>query len=236
MALDLLLPPLCLACGAAVDRMGTLCADCWQRASFIEPPACACCGSPFEVDEGPGALCAPCLDAPPDYDRARAAMRYENVGRDLVLGFKLSDRTYAASALARWMVRSGGELLAESDLIAPVPLHRRRLFTRRYNQAALLAGEIGRQADRPVIWDVLERTRATKTQTRLSAAARTANVQGAFRVRPRRAEQVQGKRVILVDDVLTTGATADACARTLRDAGAAQIFVLTLARTVLGAT
>lgn len=236
MVLDLLLPPQCLACGAAVDRTGALCAACWKRTAFIEPPICNRCGLPFEVDEGEDILCGACLDSPPDFDGARAALRYEGVGRDLVLGFKLSDRTYSAPALAAWMARAGAGLIAECDLAVPVPLHRWRLLARRYNQAALLAQAIGRQTAIAVQPDLLERVRPTRDQTRLSASARVANVRGAFRVRPRFAGRIAGMRVLLIDDVLTTGATASACARALHEAGAAQTVVLTLARRVLGAT
>ena len=233
MVLDLLLPPQCLACGAAVDRTGALCAECWSRTAFIVPPLCNRCGLPFEVDEGEDVLCGACLDTPPDFDGARAALRYEGVGRDLVLGFKLSDPTYTAPALVGWMARAGADLIAECDLAVPVPLHRWRLLARRYNQAALLAQLIGRKTGIVVQPDLLERVRPTKVQTRLSAAARVANVQGAFRVRPRFAGRISGARVLLIDD---TGATASACARALREAGAAQTAVLTLARRVLGAT
>ena len=236
MVLDLLLPPQCLACGAAVDRTGALCAERWSRTAFIVPPLCNRCGLPFEVDEGEDVLCGACLDTPPDFDGARAALRYEGLGRDLVLGFKLSDRTYTAPALAGWMARADADLIAECDLAVPVPLHRWRLLARRYNQAALLAQLIGRKTGIVVQPDLLERVRPTKVQTRLSAAARVANVQGAFRVRPRFAGRISGARVLLIDDVLTTGATASACARALREAGAAQTAVLTLARRVLGAT
>lgn len=235
-ALDLLLPPQCLQCGAGVERVGMLCPACWRRTSFLGPPLCEVCGYPFEFDVGEGALCGACTRERPVFDRARAALSYEAVGRDLVLAFKLSDRTYAAPALAGWMVRAGAELLEGADLLAPVPLHRRQLFLRRYNQAALLAQAVGRASGRRVVPDLLVRTRATALQTRLSAAARVENVRGAFRVRPSRESTVADRRIVVIDDVMTTGATVSACARALRKAGAAEVFVLTLARTVRGHT
>ena len=164
------------------------------------------------------------------------AARYEWVGRDLVLGFKLSDRTYTAPALAGWMARAGVDLIAGCDFAVPVPLRRWRLLARRYNQAALLAQLIGRKTGIVVQPDLLERVCSTKDQTRLNAAARMANVRGAFRVRPRLAGRVAGARVLLIDDVLTTGATASASARALRKAGATNTSVLTLVRRVLDAT
>lgn len=236
-ALDSLLPPQCLHCGAGVDRPGNLCARCWPGVTFIGPPLCAACGLPFGFEPGSlDALCGPCSRELPAFERARAAIAYDGTGRDLVLGFKLSDRTYAAPALAQWMAQAGGELIADSDLVVPVPLHRRQLFRRRYNQAALLAHAIAKLSGRPVAPDLLVRVRRTERQSSLSAARRAENVRGAFAARRGREAWVAGKAVLLVDDVLTTGATAAACARALRRAGASRVFVLTLARTLRGPT
>jgi len=233
-ALDALLPPRCLGCGAVVDDPGALCAPCWSKAGFIAPPHCRRCGLPFELAEPTtGDLeCASCVAGTPQFDRARAAMRYGDGARSLVLRFKHADATHAAPGLARWMARAGAELLADCDVIAPVPLYRWRLLWRRYNQSALLALELGRLADRPVVADLLLRRRSTPSQGRLDRAHRRANVAAAFAVRPRHAGSVQDRRVLLVDDVMTTGATVDECARTLRRAGAAAVDVLTLARVV----
>jgi ComF family protein len=159
-------------------------------------------------------------------------MRYDEGARPLILRFKHADRTEAAPAFARWMARSGAALLEDCDLIAPVPLHRWRLLRRRYNQAALLALELSRLADRPAVPDLLERRRNTPSQGRMSRSQRALNVRGAFAVAPRHRERVRGARVLLVDDVLTTGATLEACARALKRAGAARVEVLTLARVV----
>ncbi len=231
-ALDALLPPRCLACIEPVDVPGRLCPECWSSADFIVPPYCAACGFPFDFDEGPGALCGPCVAHQPAFDRARSALCYDGVGRDLVLGFKHGDRTHAAPALAAWMARAGHELLADADAVAPVPLHRLRLFARRYNQAALLAQAMARRAAVPFVADLLARTRATASQAGRSRHARFENVHGAFAVRPARRAQVTGRRIVLVDDVMTTGATAAACAAALKRAGARRVDVLTLARVV----
>lgn len=231
--LDAVLPPRCLACGTAVAEPGALCADCWPAISFITPPYCACCGYPFELDAGAEALCAACVAMPPPYRRARAVLRYDEASRGLILGFKHGDRTEAAPAFARWLAAAGD--VADVDLIAPVPLHWRRLFHRRYNQAALLALAFGRLVGRPVVADLLVRRRPTPTQGRLGATARRRNVAGAFSVLPRRRAALAGRRVLLVDDVMTSGATIEACSHALRRGGAASVDVLTLARAIRAA-
>ena len=236
--LDLLLPPRCLSCGIVVDCGGALCADCWGRVRFLGPPLCAACGLPFEFDRGGAdSLCGACTRAAPAFERARAVFAYDEASRRLVLGFKHGDRTDAAPTFAAWMARAGGALLDEADLIVPVPLHRRRLFSRRYNQAALLGHALAAQvtsgeADRPVRCDLLLRRRHTLSQGRLSPAARRDNVAGAFALRPGADAALAGRRVLLVDDVFTTGATVTACARALLRGGAAVVDVLVLGRSL----
>ncbi len=234
LALNALLPPRCLGCRTVVARTAALCADCWKGVQFLDPPLCARCGFPLEYDLGPEVLCGACVREPPGFDRARAVMRYDEGSRGLVLGFKYADRTEGAAAYGAWLARAGAELTAEADLIAPVPLHWLRLFARRFNQAALLAQALGRETGLPVVPDLLLRRRHTPSQGRLSADQRRRNVAGAFAVRGARAPRLAGRRVLLVDDVLTTGATAAACARTLRRAGASAVDVLVLARVVRG--
>ena len=231
-AVDLVLPPACLACDAPVVQPGALCPDCWGRIAFIGRPCCARCGLPFAIEAAEGAICGACTRAPPAYARARAAFRYEGVGRELILSFKMADRSWLAPRLAGWLQRAAAPLLAEADLVVPVPLHRWRLLARRFNQAAVLAGLAAREAEAALVPDLLVRTRRTPPQTRLSGAERRRNVRGAFRVRRGRERLVTGRSVLLVDDVLTTGATANACARVLRKAGAARVDVATLARAV----
>jgi ComF family protein len=231
-AVDLLLPPLCLRCGTPVDDVGALCAACWVNIGFIAPPFCACCGYPFEFDPGPDSVCAGCTRARPRYARARAVFRYDDFSRDLVLGFKHADRTDAAPAFGRWLARAGGELVADADLIVPVPLHWLRLFQRRYNQAALLALALARTTGVAAAPSLLRRRRSTPSQGRLGRLARRRNVAGAFRIDPRQGARIEDRRVLLIDDVLTTGATAEACAAALLQAGAAAVDVLTLARVV----
>jgi ComF family protein len=232
-ALDLTLPPRCIGCGDRIDAAGLACARCWSNLNFISPPYCTCCGAPFAVTLEGEHRCAVCYAAPPAFDRARAALIYDDGSRGLVLGFKHGDRLHAAPAFGSWVARAGAELLADADIVTPVPLHRWRLLKRRYNQAALIAGHVGKRAGVTHLPDLLERHRATPSQGELGASARQRNVAGAFRLNPRSADRVKGSRIVLIDDVLTTGATVGACARVLKRGGAARVDVLTLARVVL---
>jgi ComF family protein len=231
--LDSVLPPLCLACNEIVAEPGALCAACWPGFTFIAAPHCARCGAPFAEDLGPDAQCGACLKRPPRFRKARAALVYDDKSRRLVLPFKHGDRTDMARGCGRWMTRAAGDLLAEAELIAPVPLHWRRLFTRRYNQALLLARAVAaRDRKLRIVPDLLRRARWTGSQAGLKAEERRKNVRRAFELHPRWTEAVRDKAVLLVDDVLTTGATAEACALTLQRAGARHVDVLTLARVI----
>ncbi|HTC19093.1 MAG TPA: ComF family protein [Stellaceae bacterium] len=227
--LDLLLPPRCLRCGEAVSEQGALCAECWHKISFIGTACCDCCGLPFDLDLGQDTLCALCARDKPPFSRARSAMRYDEESRPLVLAFKHGDKLQLAPALGRFMRRAGASLLAETDVIVPVPLHWTRLFARRYNQAAVLAHAVGKASGIPVGADWLQRRRATPSQGRQSRTERRRNVAGAFAVKHGR--KVENLRVLLIDDVLTTGATVAECAMVLLKAGAMRVDVLTLART-----
>jgi len=232
LALDLALPPLCASCRAPLGDGVGLCAECWSKLSLIEPPFCARLGIPFTYDPGPGLLSMEAIASPPAYDRARAAVRYDDVARSLVTSFKYGDRLDLAPMMGRWMARAGRELLADADALMPVPLHWRRLWARRFNQAAALAGAISEISGVPVMRAGLKRMRPTPQQVGLSRTDRATNVQGAFRVPPDDKAIVKGKRLVLIDDVLTSGATVDTCARALLRAGCAHVDVLVFARVV----
>ncbi len=233
---DFLLPPQCACCGEVIEKTGALCAECWQQIDFIEKPCCDILGIPFPYDleagENQGILSAAAIAAPPRYARARAAARFDGMARRLVHNLKYRDALECAPLMGRWMARASAELLEQSHVIIPVPLYRMRLWLRRSNQAALLAGEVGRQSGLPVYERVLERNRATRSQVGLGLEERRRNVAGAFIVAPRCRDIIKGKTVLLVDDVITTGATIDACSRALLRAGALQVNVAVFARVV----
>lgn len=231
--LNAVLPPQCLACNVAVDSPGNLCASCFSAFTFITPPYCECCGVPLETPVVEDVLCGACLGDRPAFTQARAVFLYTDTSKHIVLKLKHGDRTDAAVALARWMSRAGGPLIDACDIIVPVPLHRWRLLSRMYNQSALLANAIGNATGKPIIPDALARVKATPIQGGLNRAARHKNVARAFAVK--NAKLVEGKRVLLIDDVLTTGATASACAKSLLEAGAQSVNVLVVARVPLTA-
>jgi ComF family protein len=213
-----------------VPGPGALEPDLWAKLQFLSDPVCARCGTPFEIAVDPGQVCGACLAHPPAYGRARAALVYGDVSRDLVLSLKYQGRRDGLTVLGGWMANAGRELAADAGLIVPVPLHYIRLVRRGFNQSAWLAAELSRQSGVRLSVDALKRVKRTPIQGGLSAEGRRRNVQGAFRVRKARAGLVKDQKILLVDDVLTTGATAEACARTLRRAGAACVDVITLAR------
>lgn len=226
---DLIVPPTCIYCRKPLTVHDALCPHCWRSIKFIRPPLCDRLGIPLPFDVGGRAVSAQAEANPPDYDRARAVAHFDGVLRDLIHGFKYADSHIARRLLGRWLAEAGAELLREADLIVPVPLERWRLLKRRFNQAAILSRELNRLTG--VAWDplTLQRTKRTASQVGLTHDQRRRNVQGAFSVDPERAAALQGRAVVLVDDVITTGATVGACARALRRAGAARVDVLVLA-------
>lgn len=227
MTLDMLFPPQTLD-GGPRPLAGGFSADAWSRIRFLDGPVCDGCGAPFDFD--PGARCAACLTKPRAFDAARAACLYDETSRNPILQLKHADRLDLAPLFARWLSRTARELIEEADAIAPVPLHPLRLLRRRYNQAAEIARPLAAMTGTPYLPDALVRRRATATQGGKSGSGRKRNVAGAFEVPPARRTQVEGLRILLIDDVLTTGATAEGCARALKAAGAARVDLAVVAR------
>jgi ComF family protein len=235
-SLDLVYPPSCLACRGATAEPGRLCAACWRRVRFIERPFCQRLGIPFAQDFGNDELLSPqAVTNPPVFQRARAVACFDDgPARDLVHRLKYGDRTELARPMGRWMARAGAELLRDADVLIPVPLHRRRLWTRRFNQAAALAQSVATASGVPCDMFALRRIKATSPQVRLTKAQRAENVQGAFGVPEGMRPRVASRHVVLVDDVLTSGATLNAAARALLRAGARTVDALVFARVVAG--
>ncbi|MFN3524022.1 MAG: ComF family protein [Phenylobacterium sp.] len=228
-ALDLVFPPQALDGGPAPQSQG-FSADGWSRIAFLDDPVCDGCGTPFDYPLGDRARCPACMARPRAFSRARAACLYDEASSPGILQLKHADRLDLAPLYARWILRAARELVAEADVIAPVPIHRWRLLARRYNQAAEIARPLARLAGRPYLADALVRTRATPSQAGRSGSGRRRNVAGAFAVPEAKARRVAGRAVLLIDDVLTTGATAEGCARALLAAGAARVDVAVAAR------
>lgn len=228
---DLILPPLAHDSREATASAG-LTPDAWNRIVFLEAPVCEGCGAAFEMDGGvfADARCAACLARPYAFERARAACVYGSASRDMILRFKHGDQQQFAPLFARWIARAAAPLVAEADAVAPIPLHRMRLLARRFNQAAEIARPLAATAGLAYLPDALTRVRATDSQGGKSGRGRRENVRGAFAVTSAGARQVKGRRILLIDDVLTTGATGEACAKALLAAGARAVDLAVIAR------
>jgi ComF family protein len=227
--LDLVFPPRALDGGAAA-LAGGLSPETWAQIHFLDGPVCDGCGAPFEFDQGPGARCVACMARPRAFTAARAACLYDDAARDPILKLKHADRPDLGALFATWIGRAARELVAEADAVAPVPLHPLRLLKRRYNQAAEIARPLARREGLAYLPDVLVRGRATESQAGKSGSGRRRNVAGAFEVPEAKQPLVEGRRILLIDDVMTTGATAEGCARALKKAGAARVDVAVVAR------
>ncbi len=216
-----------------IDAKGSFCAECWRRLALIGPPMCRLCGYPLPQVVAARPLCGVCAAGPPVYDRARAALRYDDGSRSMILRFKHGDRTDITRTFGRLMASAGRDLLTDCDLIVPVPLHRFRFLQRGYNQSAMLARALARTAGISMVPDLLQRTVSTPSQQGLSGDQRLRNINSrAFRLHPWHHSKAAGKKILLIDDVLTTGATVVACTRVLRAGGARSVDVLALARVV----
>lgn len=225
---DQVMPPSCVSCQKPIARDNALCAHCWREVRFICPPVCDRLGLPMPYDTGERTISAEGIANPPDFDRARAVAHHAGLMRRLIAGFKYADKQNARLLLTGWLINAGAELLEDADLIVPVPLHRWRLIERRYNQSAILAKAIGQATSKPVAYHLLQRPRKTTRQVGLRGAERRKTPRGAFSVNARHRIDVKGRRILVVDDVITTGSTVNACARALKAAGAKQVDVLAL--------
>ena len=229
---DAVWPRRCLVSGERISGPGLIAAQAFTTLRFLGDPQCAACGWPFDEALGPDVLCAACEADRPKVSRTRAALAYDEASRDLILALKHRAERAGVAAFAGWMAHAGAALLAEADVLVPVPLHARRAFDRGFNQSGWLARELSARGGPPTAFDALLRTRDTGGQGGRSASGRARNVAGAFAVAPGRKARIAGRRVVLIDDVRTTGATLDACARALFRAGAADVDALCLARVV----
>lgn len=230
--IDLVLPPRCVVTGDIVDMPGMLSPQSWKDLHFIEKPFCARCGLPFDFETEEDMICGSCLDSPPSFTQARSALVYNDTSRQLILAFKYGDRLQLVRSFSGWMRRSGQHFLENSHIILPVPLHRKRLWSRRYNQSAIIARDLSKfHENLHYLPHILRRKRATPPQKGLNKKERAQNMRNAFHVKT--PNDIAGKNIVLIDDVYTSGATLNACAERLIDAGAQNVFALTLARTVL---
>ena len=229
-AIDLILPNQCAACGELVEGGGVLCGACWRQTPFVSGLVCDGCGVPLPGSDEPGVRCDECLTFPPAWSRGRSALIYRDTAKRLVLALKHGDRLDLVGPASEWMARAAKPLLTPEMVLVPVPVHRWRLIRRRYNQAALLAQGIAKHTGLACLPDALVRLRPTSSQDGKSREQRYVNLDGVFRVSPGRGERIAGRPVLLVDDVMTSGATLTGCAEVLRAAGAADVAVVVLAR------
>ncbi|WP_313614550.1 ComF family protein [Agrobacterium sp.] len=231
---DVVYPPLCPGCGVLISKSGAFCSECWSGISFIERPYCEILGLPFSSDPGPGMLSSEAIASPPPFDRLRSAVIHDGAARRIVHQLKYQDRMDLVHMMAIWMLRASDGMVEQCDCLLPVPLHRMRFLSRRFNQSAELSRHLSMLSGKPFLTSSVLRTKSTKRQVGLSARARQDNMRGAFAFAPGRELDVTGKRVVLVDDVYTTGATVSAVARLLKKAGAADVTVLTFAMAISG--
>jgi ComF family protein len=233
LALQILFPPKCMSCDIYVSKMGSICGECFMQMKILSAPECSSCGEPFayDVSYGEAVHCDICLTHQPQFNCAKALWAYDDLSSKIIKRFKFADKSELAPYLAALLKMRGVDLINKSDLIAPVPLHAKRLRLRRYNQAAMLCKYLG--FNNKIAINLLQRTKHTKPQTDLPFAKRQENVQGVFALNPQYKQLIAGKNILLIDDVLTTGATVNACAKLLKENGANEVYVLTVTKRLL---
>ncbi len=229
---DIILPPICISCKSATHQHETLCPECWYQINFIVPPICDILGIPMPYSIGETTISAAAIAYPPIFNQARSVAHYDGPMKSMIHALKYGDHHEGLKLFGRWMAFSGKDILSETSLLIPVPLSRTRLWSRRFNQSALLAGEVGTYCKIPVDYLSMKRVKHTKAQVGLTRKQRKTNVSAAFKIPKSRYPNIHGKNIVLIDDVLTTGATIHACTKALLKAKANKVDVLTLARVV----
>lgn len=230
--LNIIFPKSCLICNKIISG-GSFCVEDWNKLHFLQKPACNICFQPFEFRVDDEMLCGKCLQKRPEYFKALAVLNYDETSKALVTKFKYFDQTNLAKYFSELMFKQAKEIIPDIDFIAPIPLHKFRIIKRKYNQGALLAKNIGRFANTKVILDLLIRTKNNKPQASLNQIMRIKNVAGIFKVREKYCDEIKKKNILLIDDVITTGATVESCCKALKKAGATRIYILTLAKTTM---
>ncbi|MCE3255648.1 MAG: utilization protein GntX [Rickettsiaceae bacterium] len=230
--LAVIFPKSCLICNKIIDG-GSFCVEDWNKLYFLQKPACDICFHPFEFEVEDQIICGKCSKEKPEYFKALSVLNYDENSKILVTKFKYFDQTYLAKYFANLMFKQAMEILQEIDFIAPVPLHKFRIIRRKYNQAALLAKHFAELSGKKLISDLLVRTENNAQQTTLNQKTRRRNVAGIFKTKKKYLKQIKDKNILLIDDVITTGATCESCCKELKRSGAKRIYVLTLAKTVL---
>lgn len=236
--IDLILPPKCLSCSALINEAHNICADCWKELHFISEPRCASCGYPFgsemsHIDFSTigESLCGACQKKPRIFDKAISALRYDDHSKKMIIGFKHHDKLEYATFFAKLLRQAGTKIFDDIDIIIPVPLHKKRLFKRRFNQSAIVSNILSNYIEKPHEPTILIRSKNTPPQTG-NMNKRSKNVQGAFKVVSKYKGKLTGKNILLIDDVFTTGATIENCSKSLKKAGAGKIYVLTIFRVI----
>lgn len=230
--LNVFMPPRCISCGATIQEAHNVCAACWGDLEFIMTPMCCCCGFPLEDSAKEGSLCGYCIQETPSYDAGRSVFIYSQKSKKMITDFKYGDKQHGLPRFAKWLELYGKPLIETADVVVPIPLHRRKLLQRKFNQAALLAAKLAKHTHILYGPEMLLRVKYNPPQASLSFKQRQKNIKGAFRVNPRFKKSLKGQSVLLIDDVMTTGATVKECATQLKKAGAKTVSFLTLARTV----
>ena len=227
---DIILPPRCFSCKKLVTKHHTLCAECFEKINFISEPFCEKCGLPFPYDIEGETICGECIRKTPIFEKALSIVHYDDGSKKLILSFKHGDVTDVVPAFTNWIIQHAKEFIDTTDIIVPVPIHRIRLLKRRYNQSALISNALGIKIKKHSVPDLMIRTKNTPPQGHKGIISRKKNIRGAFSINPKYLKHVEGKKVLLIDDVYTTGATINECTKTLLKAKAKSVKVLTIAR------